>query len=119
MPVRRGSKPEDSKREVVTGAEEQHREPKITQASDLVTFYANGARFVQSEYDLRIYFSEQVPPNPSDPSTQSTTIEKVCIIMSPFFAWGFYRLFDGLESSVWRDMAKDSGLGLEDKRPEG
>ena len=63
--------------------EGQDNAPKIIQAPDLVTFYANGWRIVESEYEFRIYFSEQIPPNPSDASGQPTSIERVCVIMAP------------------------------------
>lgn len=76
--------------------EGQDNAPKIIQASDLVTFYANGARIVESEYEFRIYFSEQLPPNPSDRSAQSTSVEKVCIIMAPGFFERFVPLFHEL-----------------------
>jgi hypothetical protein len=71
----------------------QNNAPKIIQASDLVTFYANGARIVESEYELRIYFSEQAPPDPSDSSSQPIAVEKVCIIMAPKFVERFVTLF--------------------------
>ncbi len=77
-------------------AEAQDKAPEITQAPDLVTFYANGARIVQSEYDVRIYFSEQVSPPRADSAGQSTAVEKVCIIMAPKFAEEFHVLFSSL-----------------------
>ena len=67
----------------------QENKPKFIQSPDLVTFYANGARIVSSEYEARVYFSDQVPPSPAGPSGPSIATERVCVIMAHKFAERF------------------------------
>jgi hypothetical protein len=89
---------------------EKKSKPKIVQAPDLVTFYANGARIVKSEYEGRIYFSDQVPPDPSDPSGQSTSVERVCVIMAPRFAAQLSeQIYDAYQGEILEMEAESDG----------